>query len=41
MLCGSRSVAAIDFFTVAPSFRPIRSRIAAALQRMFTSEHLR
>jgi len=31
-LCGSQSVAAINSFTVAPSLRPIRSRIVAVLQ---------
>ena len=31
MLCGNQSVAAISSFTVAPSFRPISSRIAAFL----------
>ena len=33
MLCGSQLVAAIDSFTVAPSFRPIRSRIVVFLLR--------
>ena len=31
MLCDSQSVAAVNSFTVAPSFRPIRSTIAAGV----------